>query len=167
MDEDTHHHMGEDPEYREADTDAEEAAEELREEAAAAEARLEAAEAAADEAAEETWEGVEARLEPARRSADEAAEAAERMRAEAREARAELGATVRTRADDFATAPREPIIATEEAPVVPEYRVMSFTDGFRFGCGFTVATCLFWVVLSILLALIPVVLSALNVLDFG
>lgn len=163
MDEDTRRYTDEDPEGRAAD-ESEPDAGWRRDEPADA---VDDAESAADEAAEEIREQaeeVESRVDRARRSA---ADEAERFRAEAREARAELRAAAGTAADEFARRPREHIVATEEAPVVPEYREMSFGDGFRFGCGFSAASCLFWIVVSIVLVLIPIVLSALNVLDFG
>lgn len=73
-------------------------------------------------------------------------------------------AEARDTADDVVRATRERIAVAEERSMAPEYRGISFSDGFRFGCGFTVAGCLFWLILSILLAAIPLALSALNVI---
>ena len=73
-------------------------------------------------------------------------------------------AEARESADDVVRATRERIAVAEERSMAPEYRGISFSDGFRFGCGFTVAGCLFWLILSILLAAIPLALSALNVI---
>lgn len=73
-------------------------------------------------------------------------------------------AGARKTADDVVKATRERIAVAEERLMAPEHREISFGDGFRFGCGFTVASCLFWLVLSIILATIPLVLAALNVI---
>lgn len=70
----------------------------------------------------------------------------------------------RASADEVVRATRERIAVAEEMSMTPEYRGISFGDGFRFGCGFTVAGCLFWLILSLLLAVIPLALSALNVI---
>lgn len=70
----------------------------------------------------------------------------------------------RESADDVVRATRQRIAVAEEMSMAPEYRGISFGDGFRFGCGFTVAGCLFWLILSILLAAIPLALSAVNVI---
>ncbi|MFQ5857203.1 MAG: hypothetical protein ACE5LU_16460 [Anaerolineae bacterium] len=75
-------------------------------------------------------------------------------------ARGEQGSST----DDTARATQEYIAATEERSMAPEYPGISFGDGFRFGCGFTIAGCLVWLVLSILLAAIPLVLSTFNVI---
>lgn len=159
MDEDTRRHTDEDPEDREAGAS----------EPHAAWRRDEAADAVDTDTAEfrEQTEEVQSSFRRAERSAAAAADEAERLRVEAREARTELDAAAGATANEFARVPRERIVATEEAPVVPESRAISFGDGFRFGCGFTTASCLFWIVVLVLLALIPIVLSALNVLDFG
>lgn len=102
-------------------------------------------------------------------------EEAERVADEAREAMPEPVEEVRgippmiephtgETADDIVRATRERIAVAEERSMAPEYRGISFGDGFRFGCGFTVAGCLFWLILSILLAAIPLALSAFNVI---
>lgn len=75
-----------------------------------------------------------------------------------------VAAEIRETADDVVRATRERIAVAEERSMAPEYHGISFSDGFRFGCGFTVAGCLFWLILSIILAAIPLALSALNVI---
>lgn len=76
---------------------------------------------------------------------------------------------VQRTADELVQATRERIFA-EEARMMDQVGnrqwAMGFLDGFRFGCGFFVAGCLFWVLVSLVLAAIPFALRALDVVSF-
>lgn len=43
---------------------------------------------------------------------------------------------------------------------------IGFLDGFRFGCGFFVAGCLFWLLVSLIVGAIPIVLRILGAFPF-
>ncbi len=43
---------------------------------------------------------------------------------------------------------------------------IGFLDGFRFGCGFFVAGCLFWLLVSLIVGAIPIALRALGTFPF-
>lgn len=124
----------------------------ITEQAEAAQARAEAAS-----------QGREGRTEDVPEAAEEPRGERERTADASREASA-ASAEVWQTADEMARTTREHFVAAEERSMAPEYRGISFGDGFRFGCGFTIASCLFWLILSIVLAIIPVALSALNVI---
>ncbi len=127
-----------------------------------------AAEEMGDEAVTMAGEEMSGLVDEAREAGAEPGESLERAAVAAqagvaREARIAAG-EAHDSAEDVVRATRERIAVAEEMSMAPEYRGISFGDGFRFGCGFTVAGCLFWLILSILLAAIPLALSALNVI---
>lgn len=78
--------------------------------------------------------------------------------------------------DAFADVPLEAGVAAAEAwemaageaiaepAFAPEYPHLTFQDGFRFGCGFTIAGCLVWLAVPLLIGLLIVVLTALSAL---
>ena len=70
-------------------------------------------------------------------------------------------------ADELAQATRERILAEEARTMATpgdRQHGIGFADGFRFGCGFFVAGCLFWILISLVLGVIPFVLQLLDVI---
>jgi hypothetical protein len=72
-------------------------------------------------------------------------------------------------ADELARATRERILAEEARTMAPpgdRQHVIGFVEGFRFGCGFFVAGCLFWILISLVLGAIPLLLGFLDLIPF-
>jgi hypothetical protein len=127
-------------------------------EAEVAEGLLGVAGEVAEELGEIPWEAVEAANELAKYVTYPEEEILASVSLEAQVVAAEI----RAAAEDVVVAMNELISATRNRSAARQYPEFSFQEGFRFGCGFTLASCLIWLVLPFLAAIIVLTLLTLK-----